>query len=370
MTSLITVVVLCTAFLVAINAAPVLPSGYELETLRDRDAQAGGELEQASVNVVRSLLSAASKKADQNDDLQQSSFNGFNSVLPSFGKRLSNEGGDIQSDDEMMQALFGTTSMKSDEVHVQLDNELLLNLINAVRAILSSLRKESDTNGEPPQILEGFDSILSVVKKRLDKGQESVGDNEIRRIILDAVDNMFSALGRNADPNDEVTQTFFNGFRTLLSLIRYYEIENSNGEGVIQSSDDEMRQAVVNILGNNGEIQTANDDEFERTLLNIMKAIFSAGRRNSNNELVQAVFDVADIMFSFAAKVNGENQPTYEEFLNKFISHFNNIIPALVKEVEKGKIKSPDGAGEAKTPQWGGILGSLATGVLNKYLSG
>ena len=122
MRPLITLVVLCTAFFITINAAPVLPSGYKLETLRERDAQAGSELEQASVNAVSSLLSAASKIANQNNDLQQSSFNEFNSVLSSFGKRLSNEEGEIQSDDEMMQALFGIPIVKSDEVRVQLMN--------------------------------------------------------------------------------------------------------------------------------------------------------------------------------------------------------------------------------------------------------
>ena len=368
MRSLITLVVLCTVFFITINAAPVLPSGYELETLGNRDAQTGSELEQASVNVVSSLLSAASKIADQNDDLQQSPFNGFNSVLSSLGKQLSNEEGEIQSDDEnlMMQALFGTPLVKSDEVHVQLDNEqLLINLISAVRAIFSALRNESDPNGEAPRILDGIDSILSAVEKRLNEGEQSVGDNEIRRIILDFMDTIISALRKTVEPYDEMASTFFNGFATLLSFIRY-KIEN--GEGVLQSSDDEMKQAVMNILGNNGEIQTADDDELERTFINIMKVIFSAYRRNFDNKFAQTVFDVADTVFSFIGKGNGRNiyQPTDEEFLNMFTSPFNT----WVKGVEKGKIKSPNGAGEAKTPQWGGILGSLATGVLNKYLSG
>ena len=183
---------------------------------------------------------------------------------------------------------------------------------------------------------------------------------------------MFSALGRNADPNDEIEQTFLNGFRTLFSLIRKYKIENINGDGVIQSSDDEMRQAVVNILGNNGENQTANDDdEFMRTFINVLKAIASAHRRNFNNEFAQAVFDLADTVFSFIGKGNGENQPTGEEYFKKIISLVNNnIIPAWVKGADKGRIRSPDGTGKAKTPQRSTILGSLATSVLNKYLSG
>ena len=49
MRPLITLVVLCTVFFVTVNAVPVLPPGYKLETLRDRDAQAGSELEQAYI---------------------------------------------------------------------------------------------------------------------------------------------------------------------------------------------------------------------------------------------------------------------------------------------------------------------------------
>lgn len=132
---------------------------------------------------------------DQNDELQWDLFNGFNSVLSSLGKWLSDEEGEIQSDNEMTQALFGTPLMKSGEVHVQLGNEVVLNLVNAVRALFSALRKESDPKAEAPQIfLDAIDSILSAGEKQLDEGQQSLDDNEIRRIILDAIDNMFSAL--------------------------------------------------------------------------------------------------------------------------------------------------------------------------------
>jgi hypothetical protein len=114
MKPLIMLVVLCTAFFVRLNAAPVLPSGYESDTV-----------------------------------LRDSS---------------------IQSDDEMVLALFGTPSTKSSEVHVQSgsSNEVLLNLVSALRAVFSAIRKESDPpKGEAPlTVLDGIDSVLSLVEKK------------------------------------------------------------------------------------------------------------------------------------------------------------------------------------------------------------
>jgi hypothetical protein len=187
---------------------------------------------------------------------------------------------------------------------------------------------------------------------------------------VDAVDNTLSALGRD-DPNNEMAQTFINGFKTLFSLFRN-KIEN--GGRVIQSSDREMKQVDINILGNNGEMQTDSDLELGRTAINIMKAIFSAYRRNTNNEFVQAVFDVADTMFLIVQKIMSNDQPTSkldDEITKKLLSHFNSAISAWVKGVELNrKSNSPDRTGEAKIPQWGTILGSLATSVLNKFLDG
>jgi hypothetical protein len=367
--NVITLVVLCTAFFVTVNAAPVLPSGYESEMLSDSSIQAGSELGQTFINFASSPLSAASKKADQlqNDELQQSLFNG---ILSSLGKWLGNEGGEIQSDDETMQALFGTPSTKSNEVHVQSSsNKVLLNLISALRAVILYAMKESaPATGEAPlTFLDGFDSILSAVEKHLDEGQQSVDDNEIRETFFDAVDNVLSALGRDAGPSDEMTQSFVNGFKTVLSLVRN---EFENGGEIIQSSDGEIKRAVMNILGNNGEIQT--DSDLERTVINVFNAIFSAFSRNidPNNEFARALFNAADTLVSIFGKAmrsNGENQPTDEEIFNELASHFNSIISAWIKGVE---IQSTDLMGEAKTQLWDAILGSLATSVLNNYLNG
>ena len=373
MKSLITLVVLCNAFFVTLNAAPVPPSGYESERqqsdeMRDGSIQADSILRRTFVNVISSLLSAASKTVDPNDQLQQSLFNGFNRILSSIGKRLGDEfkGGEIQSDAEMMQTLFGTILTKSTDnggAHVQSDSDngaLGQILLNAARELFSGIRKKSNPTAEVPlTILDGVDSILSVIGKQLDEGQ-SVSDNEVRQTILDVIDNVLSTASRNADPNDEMTQTFINGFKTLFSLVRN-KIENG---GVIQSSDGEMKQTFMNFLT---EIQTDSDDD-GRTFINILKAIFSAFNRNTNpnNEFAKDFFNGAEVLFSAIGKVisNGGSQPVGEDEL--ILSHFNSILSAFMKWIENGKIQSTDRTDEAKTQLWS----ALATGVLNKYLDG
>lgn len=363
--------VLCAAYYVTLNAAPVLPSGYESEAverqhlgeMRDGSIQANSILGQTFINVVSSLLSAASKTADPNDESQQILFDGFNTILSSIGKRVGNEG-EIQSDGEMMKTLFGTLlrltkSIDNGEVHVLSDSDkkaLGRTLFNVAHVFFSAIRKESDPKAEVPQtILDGIGSFLSVIGKRLDEGQQSVSDNDIRRAVLDAIDNVFSAMRRDADPSDEMVQTFVNGFKTLFSAVRN-KIENG---GVIQSSDGEIKQAIMKFLGDSGEIQSlSDDDEFGRTIINVMKALVSAASRNTNpnNEFAKAIFNGIDAFFPVIAKVigNGGSEPTDEDITNALVSPINSIIPAFMKWIESGKIQSTDRTDEAKTQLWGG----------------
>ena len=102
---------------------------------------------------------------------------------------------------------------------------------------------------------------------------------------------MASAGIRNADPTDEMGQTFFKGFKTLLSVLRK-DFEESHG-GEIQSSDNEIKQPFMNLLSNvfsgtrkksdDSEVQSIDfGDELGRTLINIIKIMSSSWRRNFN----------------------------------------------------------------------------------------
>lgn len=122
-------------------------------------------------------------------------------------------------------------------------------------------------------------------------------------------------------------------------------------------------------------MQSDSEDENARTIFNVMSTLFGIVCKkytNPNNEIAKAICDFSDTMFSVMEKTfgNEENQPTDKEIINEFISHFKNIISVLVKRIENGKIQSTDRTGEAKTPQWGAILNSLGTSLLNKYLKG
>lgn len=263
--------------------------------------------------------------------------------------------------------------MDNDGVYVQSLTEsdsgkLMQTILKTIHKLLSSARKNSDPNDEASQIMvDGMISILTVLENSLDEGQPAADENEINRIMFDTMDNALSALGKNADPNDEMTHTVINAFKTCFTLFKGFE----NG-GIIQSSDSEMNRAFMNFLG---EIQSDSEDENARTIFNVMSTLFGIVCKkytNPNNEIAKAICDFSDTMFSVMEKTfgNEENQPTDKEIINEFISHFKNIISVLVKRIENGKIQSTDRTGEAKTPQWGAILNSLGTSLLNKYLKG
>ena len=261
-----------------------------------------------------------------------------------------------------MQTLFGTLLSESIDdggVYVQSDRNKQLGktIIKGLRKLFSS--STVDPNDEVSQsFFDGMESILSVIERMLDEGPV-VSDNEIIRTIFEIFNNMMSAVGRNADPNDEMTLSVINGFKTLLPFIM------PNG------GKSETKQVFMNFLG---EIQSnTDDDEFLQTAMNIAKKLISAARRNnpkSNNEFAKAIFNAVDALFSGILKASGnkENQPTDKEITNTVLSHVNNIISAWIKVFENGKIQSPDSASEAKTPQWGTFLDSLGTSLLNKYL--
>ena len=282
MRPLVTLVVLCTVLFVTLDAAPILPSGLEtfekqqLEEMmnipkffrkslaaggnrasRGASIQADNELAigQAFLNVASSLLSAVSKKADPSDEVGQIYFNGLSSILPLIGQHLGDEGGEIQSEDEMLQTvtnLFGT--------------------------LLSGMMKTTE-NGK----------VLA----------QSASNKEMQRKVLNDACKFFAVLSRKADPNSEAIQTLINGANTIFSLI---EKQLESG-GEVQSSDSEVKQAFTNFAisflslvrktlnDTYGEVQFANDDEFRWTLFNIARILFSAmhryaSRANPNDKMV------------------------------------------------------------------------------------
>ena len=324
MKSLTTLVVLCTALFVALDAIPVLPSGYEAEFEavgrqqsdemmktflnvfskiltaasdrigRDGSIQADNALGRTLLNLANSFLSAASKKADPNDELQQSLFNGFNSILSSIGKQLD-DGGKIQSNDEMAQTF--------------------MNL---------------------------FGTILSAMTKKIDNGEVQSAD-EIMPAFLNLFSNVLSLASKKADPNDKLAQTFLNGFSTLLSA--FGRKFNSGGSQI--QSNNELPGAVLNLLGNLGSA--------------LQK------KANPKDDTAQTFFSLFNTLVSGAKNRIGGGQEAHVDTLpytakRSMLESMDENAAMVEADVDLSE--------EAKTQLWGAILRTLASGVLNKVLNG
>ena len=341
MRPLATLVVLCTVLFVTLYAAPVLPSGLEtfekqqLEEMMhipkffskilaaggNRAGTRGGSIQadnglaigQAFLNVASSLLSAVSKKADPSNELQQTFFNGFSSILPLIGQHLGDEGGEIQSEDEM-----------------------------------------------PQPIINLFGTLFSGMTEKTENGEvhaQSASNKEMEQKLLNDARNLIAALSRNAiDPNSEVIQTFINGANTIFSLIE--KLLESGGE--VQSSDSEVKQALMNfvvsffswlrkILNDTyGEVQLANDDEFRRTAFNVMKILVSAIYRNvshanPNNEMLTKLYNWIDTLLPILADVGERDHERVQRGMNQF----GSFLSAITKDIENGKFHFTSKAGPA-----------------------
>ena len=346
---------------------------------RGGSIQVDDELEHMFLDFASNIFSAMSKKADPNDEAghDQTLLKGFNSILSVIKKQLKDEGGVIQSDDELMQKLFGILNVEDGEAYIQSDtgsNEGLgRTILNTIRKLSSAARNRYDPNDDdsevPLSFFDGIDSILSVVRKRLDEGHESVSDKEIMQTVFDAVvDNMLLAADRNIDPNDEMTHTFINGFKTLLPFIR--NIIMGSRVTITQSSNGDLKQAFINTLG---KTQADNgDDEFGRTAINVMNSIFSTLRRsvNPNNEFFNALLDFYSLIINNIFR--DKSQITDEDMFIEFVSHVNNTISAFIKEVERSRKTQPSNPEDEAKIQ---LLGRLAqqfgyTSLSNKSLNG
>ena len=164
------------------------------------------------LNFIGSVFSAEREKTDLNDKAQQTFFNGFDSLLSLARKQL---GGETLSNDEIMQTLM-----------------------NFFGAIFSGMTEDSEIHVQSHSYIEPAQTFFNLTK------------------IL------FSDIEKSI-PNDELTQTGFNSMKTLYSLFSKQFEEG----GEIQSSDDQMKQAliagVLNERIDSAEVQSLT--ELERT---------------------------------------------------------------------------------------------------------
>ena len=274
---LISFVVLCTAALfVTLDAAPTLPSGFE-----DAEVQKSDEIAKTFLNVFSNILSAASKNINPDDNMARSLLDGFSNFISAVGRKVND--GEIQSGDEMKQ--------------------VFMNLLS---------------------------SVLSGITKKIENGEVQSADKEIGRAFFNFMGTVISAAKRKADPNDELAQTFLNGFSTILSLIGKQFSEG----GEIQSSD-EMMQTLMNL--ETGEIQSV--DEAVPGFLNLFSKILSVTSKNINpdDNVARSFFDgISNILSGFGGKVtagNGEIQSD-DEVVPAFLNLFSNFLSVVSKRVD------------------------------------
>ena len=292
MKSFITFMVLCTVLFAMLDAAPVLPSGYDAEF--------------------------ESVGRQQSDEMAKTILNVFSKILAAVGDRIGRDGS-IQgdSDSEIKQMVLNIT-------------------VNFLSALSKSVKIDPGFNDEVGQtLIKGIDSLLSAVRKR--------DGNEIAQTIFKTVNDLLSAASRKADPNDEMLQTVYSGFKTIFS---FFGKELVNG-GKFQSSNCKMNQAFINHLSSfpsgvgkqidNGEVQSDSVKDFMRVFLNVFKLVFSATRRNSNpnDEALQTFFNASDTLISLMARFfdDYDNERDESEVLltKDMFKFFSQALSALAK---------------------------------------
>ena len=335
---LIPIVVLCTAALfVTLDAAPTLtlPFGFEAAELESLGRQQSDDSEMAKTFL-----------------------NVFSKVLTTVGDKIGRDGS-IQADNELgktflnvVSGLLSAASKKADP-----NDQLQQSFFNGFNSILSSLGKRLNEGGEiqsddemAKTFMNVFGTLLSAMAKNIDSGEVQSFD-EIASTFFNLMGNMLSLAKKNVDPNDDLTKTVLDGFGTLLSA---FGSKFTNGRGSQIQSDDNngLPGAFFNLLGTlSSALQKKADpkDDMAQTFLSIFNTLVSGAKNKFGGE-------------GGEQEVRVDTLPTYKVQQSIMESVGENAAMAEGDDVDLSE--------EAKTQLWGAILGSLASGVLNRYLSG
>ena len=347
---LITLMVLCTVtvLFVTLDAAPVTPipsfetfEKQQLEEMervpnfllrksfaafgdrayRDGSIQADdtGDLERTFLDVTNSVISALRKKANSDDEVEQTFFSGLSSILSLIRDQIDDKGGETQ---------------------FQADHEMAQTVGDHFSTLLSAGMMEEKTENNDPGVL----------------AQRSASNKEMEHNILNNARNLIATLGRNADPNNEAIHTFVNGANTLLSLIGM-PVNNRGEDPPI--NDITPRQAfmdlfysfipfvrkLINDTYGDSEVQLqnfVNNEDFRRTALNILKVLLSVGYRDINranpnvDEMLPKMYNLFKTVLPILVNV-GEHD---NERLQKLMNQSSDFISVLTKMVENGKFQS------------------------------
>ena len=323
MKSLITLVVLYTTLFIVANAAPAFHSSFEVavpeqqqlnemaksflsvfnEISGDKGAgdgrpsiQADSEARQIILSDIVNIFSAVTKDlpADPNNEVEQAFVKGVYSIFSAIKRQLDDEDtGDIQSEDELLQ-----------------------------------------------MIAKYISTILPDKMKKVANGEahpQSASKDELGPAIFNAALDIFSALKRNTDPNDELKQTILNGFKTTISLLG----KQIDQEGEIQSS-----VIIRRMIDNDEACAHSATDDIKRTLLNIVKTVMLVYQRynaDPSSELEQKGYSAVNTILSLLAEPD-----TDKARLKTLMSQIGtSILPALTKMLENGEVQSASEVNDA-----------------------
>ena len=181
-------------------------------------------------------------------------------------------------------------------------------------------------------------SVLSGIRKTIDNGKAySANDDEMKRTFFNVFKIIFSAKRRATNPNDELSQKVFDYIDATIGLA-------TNDE----ESDEDKIKTMINQLGTLGSV--------------LQK------KANPKNEFItQLILSFIDIIVSVAKNEIGGGQEVHADSVPMYTAkRFDQSM--LLKSVdEKAAMVETDMdlTDEAKTKQWGTILSSLATGMLD-----
>ena len=116
-----------------------------------------------------------SKKPNPNDDPLETLYNGFNPILSSIGKR-HDEGGEIQSDDKLMQTIMNLIGTFLSDMTKKTDDSVQSHNVSDIKEVVQTLLNSdvmsnfvsvlSDINSEGLQTLtKGYKSLFSEIGK-------------------------------------------------------------------------------------------------------------------------------------------------------------------------------------------------------------
>ena len=326
MKSLILLLVLSTALFVSLDAAPVLPSSLEAE------------------------LETVAKQQSDNSEMFKTFLNIFTKILTSAGDKSNGGDGSIQA-----------------------DNQLGRTLLNVASGLLSSLGKKADPNDELQQSLfKGFGSVLSALGNRLGEGGEiQSDDDELKKAVMSLVGTFLSAMTKTIDNGeiqsmDEVMPTMLNLFSNFLSLARKNVASNDDTAKSVLDGFSTLLSAFGRRISNGGggsQIQS-DDSRLPGAFLNLLGTVGSALQKKADpkDDTAQTFLSLFNTLLSGVKnKVGGGDQEVRVDTLPTFTG--NRFDQESVDE-------NAATMEEAKTQLWGAILGSVASGLLSKYLEG